>query len=69
MCSFMPQGDSMFVSYRDPNLLETYKVYENAADFVEHFDIDDRDMVKYIIGKMCIRDRPEYRLYRYNIDP
>lgn len=58
MCSFMPQGDSMFVSYRDPNLLETYKVYENAADFVEHFDIDDRDMVKYIIGTISNMDTP-----------
>lgn len=58
MCSFMPQGDSMFVSYRDPNLLETYQVFENAADFVEHFDIDDRDMVKYIIGTISNMDTP-----------
>ena len=41
----------MFVTYRDPNLSESYKVYDEAADYVVDFDADDRDMKKYIIGR------------------
>lgn len=58
MCSFGFQGDSMFVTYRDPNLTETYDVYEHAADFVESFDADERDMKKYIIGTISNMDLP-----------
>ena len=58
MCSFGNQGDSMFVTYRDPNLTETYDVYEHAAQFVEEFDADERDMKKYIIGTISSMDMP-----------
>lgn len=58
MCSFGTQGDSMFVSYRDPNLTETYQVYQHAADYVETFDVDERDMKKYIIGTISNMDMP-----------
>ena len=58
MCSFSDQGDSMFVTYRDPNLSESYKVYDEAADYVADFDADDRDMKKYIIGTIGSMDMP-----------
>ena len=58
MCSFSDQGDSMFVTYRDPNLAESYKVYDEAADYVANFDADDRDMKKYIIGTIGNMDIP-----------
>ena len=58
MCSFGNQGDSMFVTYRDPNLTETYDVYDHAAQFVEEFDADERDMKKYIIGTISNMDMP-----------
>lgn len=58
MCSFGTQGDSMFVTYRDPNLAETYQVYENAADYVAEFEADERDMKKYIIGTIGNMDLP-----------
>ena len=58
MCSFSDQGDSMFVTYRDPNLSESYKVYDEAADYVADFDADDRDMKKYIIGTNGSMDMP-----------
>ncbi len=55
---FLDQGDSMFVTYRDPNLSESYKVYDEAASYVENFDADDRDMKKYIIGTIGSMDMP-----------
>ena len=58
MCSFGKSGDSYFVSYRDPNLKETVEVYEKAADFVEHFDGDERTMTQYIIGAVSEMDTP-----------
>ena len=48
----------MFVTYRDPNLAESYKVYDEAADYVANFDADDRDMKKYIIGTISNKDVP-----------
>ena len=58
MCSFSDQGDSMFVTYRDPNLSESYKVYDEAADYVADFDADDRYMKKYIIVTIGSMDMP-----------
>lgn len=58
MCNFSRVGDSYFTSYRDPNLLKTYDIYKRAADYVEHFDASDRDMLKYIIGAVAKLDAP-----------
>ncbi len=58
MCSFARSGNSYFTSYRDPNLMETYDVYKNAAEYVRNFDADDRDMTKYIIGAISKLDTP-----------
>ena len=57
-CTFGRFGNGFFTSYRDPNLKETYKVYENAAAFVEQFDVDERTMTKYIIGAISGLDTP-----------
>lgn len=58
MCSFGKSGDSYFVSYRDPKLAETVKVFERAAEFVENFDGDERTMTQYIIGAISEMDTP-----------
>lgn len=58
MCRFQRNGVGMFMSYRDPNLRESYGYYDNAADFVENFDASDRDMTKYIIGTISMVDVP-----------
>ena len=58
MCDFNRLGYESFVSYRDPNLEETYEVYNKAAEYVENFDCSDRDMVKYIIGTISGTDAP-----------
>lgn len=58
MCSFARSGNSYLTSYRDPNLMETYDIYKNAAEYVKEFDADDRDMTKYIIGAISKLDTP-----------
>lgn len=58
MCAFARSGNSYFTSYRDPNLMETYDIYKNAAKYVAEFDADDRDMTKYIIGAISKLDSP-----------
>lgn len=51
-------GSSYFISYRDPNLLETNEIYEKTADYVRTFQADEREMTKYIIGTMSLIDTP-----------
>ena len=51
-------GESYFVSYRDPNLAKTNEVYENIPEYVRSFDVDERDMTKYIIGTFGALDTP-----------
>ena len=52
------QGDMVFVSYRDPNLAETLKVFKETGDYLRSFSVDDRDMTKYIIGTISSMDTP-----------
>lgn len=58
MCSFGRSGESYFVSYRDPNLKNTIEVYEKAADYIAHFEADERTMAQYIIGAVSEMDMP-----------
>ena len=58
MTRFNLDGDMMFVSYRDPNLAETIKVFDETADFLRNFEASDREMTKYIIGTMSGVDTP-----------
>lgn len=51
-------GSAYFVSYRDPNLKETVDIYKNIANYIENFEVDERDMTKYIIGTMSMVDTP-----------
>lgn len=52
-------GETYFVSYRDPNLKRTLKVYEGIAEYLAGFDVDERDMCKYIIGTISELDTPK----------
>lgn len=58
MCNFGKNGDSYFVSYRDPNLKKTFDVYRGIADYVKKFTADERTMTKYIIGTIGEMDTP-----------
>ncbi len=56
--AFDRNGDSYFVSYRDPNLGATEEIYEQIPQYLRDFNIDDRDMLKYIIGTISAIDTP-----------
>ena len=58
MSSFDRNGDSYFVSYRDPNLNRTVDVFESVPEYLEHFEVSDRDMLKFIIGTVSSMDTP-----------
>lgn len=58
MSSFMRNGESYFVSYRDPNLEKTNAVYDGIPEYLRNFDPDERDMTKYIIGTFGAMDTP-----------
>ena len=58
MSGFSKSGDSYFVSYRDPNLEKTLKVYQEAADYLRRFAGEERTMTQYIIGAISELDMP-----------
>ncbi|MGE5678996.1 MAG: insulinase family protein, partial [Pseudomonadota bacterium] len=55
---FEKNGNMFMVSYRDPNLVETLKVYEEMHEFMKSFHIEEREMTKYIIGTVSRLDLP-----------
>ena len=56
--SFGRNGDTNFVSFRDPQLRRTNEVYEGIPAYLESFTVDDRDMTKYVIGTVSEMDTP-----------
>ena len=58
MNGYMKNGDTYFVSYRDPNLEKTNEIYDGIPAYIEHFTADERDMTKYIIGTISDMDVP-----------
>ena len=58
MNGFMRNGDTYFVSYRDPNLSKTNEVYDGIPAYLGEFFADEREMTKYIIGTISDMDTP-----------
>ncbi len=58
MSNFTKSGDSYFVSYRDPNLLKTVEVYQQAAEFIKNYQADERAVTQFIIGAISDMDIP-----------
>ena len=59
MCMFDPlNGIFSFLSYRDPNLSETLRAYEEALDLAARQDVDGEDLEKTLIGTIGALDRP-----------
>ena len=56
--NFYDDGNMIFCSYRDPNLLETLDVYKELPQYLREFTLTDREMRKYIIGTMSSLDLP-----------
>lgn len=55
---FYGNGDMVFCSYRDPNLKKSVEAYDALADYLEYFDVSDREMTKYVIGTLSRIDIP-----------
>ncbi len=53
-------GVMSFVSYRDPNLLNTLENYDQTADFLENSDLEDEEINKAIVG--AVGDMDSYQL-------
>lgn len=51
-------GNMYFLSYRDPNLMETFRAYDATTEYLRNFDVDEREMRKYIIGTISRLDSP-----------
>ncbi len=58
MSGFGRSGEGYFTSYRDPNLVETNRIYDGIVDYLENFQASDRDMTKYVIGTISDMDVP-----------
>ncbi|RNB81275.1 insulinase family protein [Brevibacillus fluminis] len=58
MNAFQRDGDSYMVSYRDPNLEKTYKVFEQTPSFINAFEATESEMTRYIIGAIKELDTP-----------
>ena len=58
MSGFGRSGEGYFASYRDPNLKETNRIYDGVVEYLENYQVDDRDMTKYVIGTISDMDVP-----------
>lgn len=57
-CNFTREKEWYFASYRDPNLKATLDVYRKAADYLENYKADEREVTKSIIGTISNMDTP-----------
>lgn len=52
-------GDVGMYSYRDPNLLDTVEAFDNAYKYLDSFNVNEREMTKYIVGAVASTDKPK----------
>jgi Zn-dependent M16 (insulinase) family peptidase len=50
LISISKNGYIIMASYRDPNIKKTLDAYDNCAGYLSDFNVDEREMRKYIIG-------------------
>lgn len=55
---FRRNGNVVLSSYRDPNLKETLDAYGQLVDYLDKFNVSNREMTKYIIGTISDMDHP-----------
>lgn len=65
-------GNMFITSYRDPNIKETLKVYDEMPGYLKELEVDEETMTKYIIGTISKLDSPltpsmksEYAIEQY----
>ncbi len=65
--NFLKNGSFYLYSYRDPNLEKTYQIYNEASQFVENFNENQKQMTKYILGTINSLDRPKSNAEKFDI--
>ena len=56
--NFRRDGGFYIASYRDPNVKDTLDIYDGVVEYLNNFDVIDREMQKYIIGTVRKLDSP-----------
>lgn len=51
-------GTFVISSYRDPNLVETCKIYDEIEEYFASFEADEDELTKYVIGTISDKDIP-----------
>ena len=59
---FVDEGGVYFVTYRDPNIRETFEVYEQLPAFLESLDADQETLDGYILSSYSAYAMPEGEL-------
>ncbi|MCR5342756.1 MAG: insulinase family protein [Butyrivibrio sp.] len=59
MSGFAKNGDSYFVTYRDPHLSRSIDVFKEASDYLKNFEADDRTITQFVIGAISDIDTPK----------
>lgn len=59
----------VLVSYRDPHIRNTNKIYDNLIKYLNSLDYNQEEIEKYIIGTLSTYDRPRsnYMDFSFNI--
>ena len=58
MSAIRRSGDMMLISYRDPNIAETYRAYEEIVSYFENLNITEEEIKNTIIGTIAGIDTP-----------
>ena len=56
--AMLKNGSVSLGTYRDPNLTKSLEVFAGIPEYLENFDIDEREMTKYVIGTFGAMDTP-----------
>ena len=59
MSGFTRNGDSYFVTYRDPHLTRSIDVFKKASEYLRNFEADDRTITQFVIGAVSDMDAPK----------
>ena len=62
MNGFVADGAAYLISYRDPNIKETFAAYEELADFVRNLDQDQETLDGYILSSYAYYAMPQGEL-------
>lgn len=56
--SLSVSDDIIFGSFSDPNVINTYEVYDNVAKYLENFNPNEEEFTSYLIGTIAKIDPP-----------